>query len=70
MLKFPFAILCMFDVFIFSAITPINANENTVFLYNRFESCKPMEYYDENYFMCRECDPQSKLVPSKNGKAC
>lgn len=45
-----------------------SANENTVFVYNRIESCKPTEYYDRNYFFCRECDPQSNLMPSENGK--
>lgn len=46
----------------------ICANENTIFLYKRIESCKPSEYYDVNYFMCRECEPQLNLMPSKNGK--
>lgn len=46
----------------------IRANENTVFLYNRIESCKSSEYYDVNYFMCRECEPELNLIPSKNGK--
>lgn len=58
--------------FIFCILQPIkliHGNENTVFLYNRIEDCKSTEYYDVNYFMCRECDPQSNLMPSKNGKA-
>lgn len=53
---------------IYSRIKVISANENTVFLYNHIENCKSSEYYDVNYFVCRECDPQLNLMPSKNGK--
>lgn len=56
---------------IIAILSPIQftyANENTVFLYNRIENCKPSEYYDVNYFLCRECDPHLNLIPSKNGK--
>lgn len=45
------------------------ANENSVFLYNRIETCKTSEYYDINYFVCRECDPQLNLVPAANGES-
>lgn len=57
-----------FSIVILSHIQLTSANENTVFLYNRIENCKSSEYYDVNYFMCRECDPQLNLMPSKNGK--
>lgn len=56
------------SVLIFAPFHFIRANENTVFLYNRIESCKPSEYYDVNYFMCRECEPELNLMPSKNGE--
>lgn len=49
-------------------ITICSANENSVFLYNPIESCKSTEYYDVNYFACRECDPRLSLIPSENGK--
>lgn len=45
-----------------------SANENSVFLYNRIDLCKSTQYYDVNYFLCRECDAQLNLVPSQNGK--
>ncbi|XP_031629112.1 meckelin [Contarinia nasturtii] len=67
MLKHPIFALCMWNIFIY---LPILANENTIFLYNNIENCKSSEYYDVNYFMCRECDPQLSLVPSKNGLNC
>lgn len=57
------------SVLIFAPFHSIRANENTVFLYNRIESCKSSEYYDVNYFMCRECDPEINLMPSRNGKS-
>ncbi|XP_055326927.1 meckelin [Sitodiplosis mosellana] len=63
-------LLCVSDVFVYSPIKPISANENTVFLYNHIEHCKSSEYYDVNYFMCRECDPQLNLMPSTNGLSC
>lgn len=58
-----FAVLC-----ILQSIQLSDGNENTVFIHNSIESCKATEYYDINYFLCRECDPQSNLVPSENGK--
>lgn len=68
MLRFRIFLLCISNAFIFAPIPLINANENTVFLYNCMEHCKPSEYYDVNYFMCRECDSQLNLVPSENGE--
>lgn len=68
MLKIPFFILCISSAFIINPIKLICAEENTVFLYNRIENCKSSEYYDVNYFVCHECDAQSNLTPSKNGK--
>lgn len=59
-------LVCILFIFMHSPI--IYANENTVFLYNGIDSCKSSEYYDVNYFVCRECDPQLNLMPSKNGK--
>lgn len=50
------------------SIVLIRGNENTVFIYNHIENCKLSDYYDVNYFLCRQCDPQSNLVPSANGK--
>lgn len=50
------------------SIKLICGNENTVFIYNHIENCKLSDYYDVNYFLCRQCDPQSNLEPSANGK--
>lgn len=68
MLTYKRFLLLISSVLILIPFHFIGANENTVFLYNRIESCKSSEYYDVNYFMCRECDPQLNLMPSKNGK--
>lgn len=71
MLKHILVLLCISDVFFYSPIKLvklISADENTVFLYNHIENCKSSEYYDVNYFICRECDPQLNLIPSRNGK--
>lgn len=64
MIKHALFLLCLTDIL----IVYIVANENTVFLYNHIENCKSTEYYDVNYFLCRECDPQLNLLPSQNGK--
>lgn len=58
-------------IYVLLVIAPIEysvGNENTVFLYNHIESCKSTEYYDVNYFLCRECDPQLYLIPSEDGE--
>lgn len=60
--------MCLSDIRIYSPIALVSANENTIFLYNHIENCKPSEYFDVNYFLCRECDPQLNLIPSTNGK--
>lgn len=53
---------------ILTLIRLIGGNENTVFIYNHIDNCKLSDYYDVNYFLCRQCDSQLNLVPSANGK--
>lgn len=43
------------------------ADDSNIILYNKIENCKPTEYFDVNYFLCRLCDLQLNLVPSENG---
>lgn len=49
-------------------IIQISGDESTVFINNRIENCKATEYFDVNFFVCRECDPQLNLTPSNDGK--
>lgn len=67
-IRVKFSIRILVYLFVLCSVEIIQANENTVFVYNHIENCKPTDYYDVNYFLCRECDPQSNLVPSANGE--
>lgn len=56
------------DLLLFTLMPFVSADENSVFLYNHIENCKSSEYYDVNYFICRECDSHASLTPAKTGK--
>ena len=44
------------------------ADESNVFLFNSIEQCKATEYFDVNYFACKQCDESMNLMPSESGE--
>lgn len=54
--------------FIATAVIVTDADDNNILLYNSIENCKPNEYFDVNYFVCKPCDANLFLVRAINGK--
>lgn len=46
----------------------INCDDNTIFFYNDFNSCKSNEYFNVDYLKCQICDNNLYLIPHSNSE--
>lgn len=60
--------LLLIVLFIAIAIILTDAEDNNILLYNSIENCKPNEFFDVNYFVCKTCDVKLFLVRAIDGK--